>query len=437
MSKAATEGTPLLPSKRPAVAGADEGTDVWQTTSNMINCFIGAGILTVPFAFSLAGYGAVLGLALVAALNWFASVVLGHALDKAAVIRLDLPASSWDMATLGEVAFGSSGQRLITILFGLELWFALETFIVLTGINVHLVTGIPTTTVIFGAGMLGVLSISLPPSVIARFSFLSVWCMFGGLLVLCVCGYANSKAAAALPSSVPTHHTMLDLGGMPSAIGIFLYCFSGLPCLPNIRATMHKTGDYGTAVHAAHFFAFCYYCAIGLVGYHFFAGNMKASFTEKLSPIPGQQHQMFYSGLAMMSAALFAIKLQTGFPLYAAPVLQAFGFAANGGRSGSSIWLARLVFATVSISFAIFAQDELDSVAELMGAFLTNTTSIIFPVLAYIALCHARHEKIGIGKAFGLFVLLVFGLFFGVVGTGSALRRFWQEEQQDWGIKQA
>merc|ERR1719454_1957293 len=128
--------------------------------------------------------------------------------------------------------------------------------------------------------------------------------MFGGLLVLCLCGRANSAAATAT-SPVPTQHTVLELSGMPSAIGIFLYCFSGLPCLPNIRASMIRTSEYSSAVHLSFAFAFAYYAAIGVCGYYFFGHMTKSSFTENLHPVAGQHCYRFLLAVTMMSAVLF------------------------------------------------------------------------------------------------------------------------------------
>jgi len=419
---------PSLGTREKRAFPAEEGTDLSQTASNMINCFIGAGILTVPFAFRLAGFGALLGLIVVAILNWYTSILLGRALQKASESDPGIPLASWDMQALGRSAFGPWGEKAIGAIFALELWFALETFLVLTGVNVRLLTGIPATVVIIAAGILGTISLSLPMSVISRGSCLSVWCMFGGLAALIVCGCGQHWDNSAAHPSANTHK-MLDLHALPSAFAIFMYCFSGLPCLPHIRSSMRQPStEYAPAVHRAFIFAIFYYSAIGLLGYQFFAGLTKGSFTENLAPLPGQGHPSFYAGLALLSAGLFAGKLQAGFPLYAAPVLGATGFGPTGKRSSFEVWGARLVFAIVSIAFAVFAQDELDAVAELMGAFLTNFTSLIFPTAAYWAVCRQRGEKLSVLHVMVLSSLLLFGSVFGVVGTCSAWCRFWAEE---------
>merc|ERR1719507_1472665 len=100
--------------------------------------------------------------------------------------------------------------------------------------------------------------------------------MFGGLVALCVCGILAPQASPK--------HVMLEPRALPSSIGMFLYCFSGLPCLPNIRSSMQNTSNYSHAVHLAFIFATIYYTVVGLAGYHFYAEGTRESFTENLMP---------------------------------------------------------------------------------------------------------------------------------------------------------
>jgi amino acid permease len=402
------------------------GTDLAQTSLNMINCFVGAGILTVPFAFRLAGHGALIGLALVAALNWCTSLLLGRALDRAAMLRPDVPIAQWDFGQLGLVAFGPTVQWIISALFALELWFAMETFLVLTGINVSIVTGASRTYVIMGAGLAGMLSLSLPMRLVAGFSCLSICCMVGGLVALTVCGIHNTAHV---------EHKVIDPGNMVSSAGIFLYCFSGLPCLPNIRSGMQKPKEeYRGAVHLAFVFTSVYYATVGFLGYHYYGSATRESFTENLMPDTGLGIRgaatTLHGSFALLSAGLFAVKLQAGFPLYAAPVLNALGVGGSDDwECFAGLWLARLAFIGVSVAFAVLAQGALDAIAELMGAFLTNFTSIIFPCAAYIAVSRASGDTLGFARTASLLLIISLGLVFAAVGSYSAWTRFWQEEK--------
>jgi len=406
-------------------------TDVPQTTFNMVNCFVGAGILTVPFAFRLAGYSACILVLFVAGLNWYTSLLLGKALDRAALLHPDIPLRNWSMGALGRAAFGEAGDRFIRLVFGLELWFALETFLVLTGISVNLLTGLPEPPVIVVAGTLGCFSLGLPMKTIAHTSFLAMACMVAGLLALVVCGMGRLwDHPSDLVPSAEQHH-LLELPRFTASLSIFLYCFSGLPCLPSIRAGMQRPKeDYAQAVHYSFAYASLYYLAIGMLGYEFFANDTRRSFLKDLTPVPGEGHSQIYGYIAATAAGLFALKLQAGFPLYAGPILEAAGLTVDQGMSMKQVLFGRGVFCVISVLFAVFARNQLDAVAELMGAFLTNSTSVIFPVAAYCSLTEraaiAGHgEKLPKGKLAGLYIMLLFGISYGIMGTSSAISSIW------------
>jgi hypothetical protein len=312
------------------------------------------------------------------------------------------------------------------VIFGLELWFALETFLVLTGISVNLLTGLPEPAVIVVAGTIGSLSLALPMKNVSFMSFVGVACMVGGLVALIVCGMGRifDHPPNVVPSA-ETHHTFM-FGRTPASLGIFLYCFSGLPCLPSIRSAMRRPKeDYARAVHNAFAYSSVYYLAVGMLGYEFFANDTRRSFLKDLAPLPGEGHSNIYGYVAAAAAGLFALKLQAGFPLYAGPVLEAAGLGTNDGLSTRQTVIARGVFCVVSVAFAVFARHQLDAVAELMGAFLTNTTSIIFPVAAYLAVTTSHGSKLPKQTYLGLYSLLFFGVSYGIIGTISAFSSFW------------
>lgn len=430
LSREAAQPVTAQPATESCAAQEEEAashyTNLPQTVFNMINCFVGAGILTVPFAFRLAGYSACTLLLLVAGLNWYTSLLLGQALNKAALLHPEVPHRSWSMGALAKAAFGQTGEHFVKIMFAVELWFALETFLVLTGISANLLTGLPETPVIIAAGILGCLSLSLPMKTISSSSFIAISGMVVGLIALIVCGLGRLlDHASYLVPSAEEHH-VLQLSRTPASLGIFLYCFSGLPCLPTIRAAMKRPSeDYPRAIHLSFAFATLYYLAIGLLGYEFFANDTRRSFLKDLTPVPGEGHARIYGYISAGASGLFALKLQAGFPLYAGPILDAAGLGPDSRLPASHIWLGRAVFGFVSIVFAIGARNQIDAIAELMGAFLTNSTSILFPVAAYSALSKQRGEKIASRQAVVLSALLAFGTVYGVVGTVSAFRSFW------------
>merc|ERR1719265_3100050 len=91
--------------------------------------------------------------------------------------------------------------------------------------------------------------------------------------------------------------------------------------------------DYEKAINTSMLYALFYYLAIGVLGYEFFANDTRRSFLKDLAPVPGEGHARVYGYIAATAAGLFALKLQAGFPLYAAPILEAAGVGADQGLS--------------------------------------------------------------------------------------------------------
>jgi len=252
-----------------------------------------------------------------------------------------------------------------------------------------------------------------------------VACMVGGLLALIICGMGRDYDHPSNEVPSAEVHRTVDLPGVPASLGMFLYCFSGLPCLPSIRSAMQRPKeDYAKAVHLSFAYSLVYYLAIGLLGYDFFANDTRRSFLKDLTPVPGEFHQRVYAYVAAAAAGLFALKLQAGFPLYASPILDAFGLSESHGLPTKQVAFARMLFCAVSVMFAIFARNQIDAVAEIMGAFLTNTTSILFPVAAFCAVSARQDQKLPKAVAISHYALLLFGVTYGVLGTASAVNSF-------------
>merc|ERR1712125_202812 len=130
---------------------------------------------------------------------------------------------------------------------------------------------------------------------VSQTSFLAVACMVGGLLALVACGTGRlwDHPSDEVPTA-GTHH-VVELTRIPASLSIFLYCFSGLPCLPNIRAAMQRPReDYAKAVHYAFAYSSVYYLAIGMLGYEFFANDTRRSFLKDLTPLKGEGHYKDY-----------------------------------------------------------------------------------------------------------------------------------------------
>jgi len=419
-SDAPTEKSSLLPrTEKETASAAASGTNLSQTTYNMVNCLVGAGILTVPYAFKLGGYGAVGCLAFVATVNFYMARLLGWSIEKVNPPK----EANWDMAYLAGEAYGAPGRTAVGVTFALELWFCLETFLVLIGINGELMFGVSRTASIVAAGALGVFLVLAPMRALADVSLLSVLCL-GGALVLLVAAGAMSPELTHPPAPA-LGMDLTTAAGLISATGMFFYCFAGLPCFPNIHQAMTRPSEYGKACGAAFGFSAVYYLLIGGLGYWFYGAATHQSFTENLGRDPTGKMYASLTLIPLVAAGIFVIKLQCGYPLYVQPIVKVFESQLFGDVPPfQTQCINRVIFTVISVAFAVFAQRSLDAVASLTGCALTTMTSFVLPTVIYYRLCG---EDLGRAERVLLPLVAAAGVVFAVVGTVNSASRLYHQ----------
>merc|ERR1719247_169830 len=81
--------------------------------------------------------------------------------------------------------------------------------------------------------------------------------------------------------------------GALRALGVFLFCFAGHPCIPAIYATAQEPARFRAAARAAFALGGFYYALCGVLAYFFYGAAVRPSFTASLgrgldgAPLPG------------------------------------------------------------------------------------------------------------------------------------------------------
>jgi vesicular inhibitory amino acid transporter len=254
---------------------------------NAVNVLCGVGLLAMPFASVQAGWVSFLLLALVAGVALFSGTLLeacmsladgpdpekdgrgsgGGALCAAADGRRpqqQRPALLRSFPDLGGAAFGRAGRVLVALLLYLELLSCTVDFLVLEGDNlaalvppggwmfpsargVALFGGALTLTreqafaLLAAAGVL--------PTVLLRdlsaLSYLSAGGILGSLAIVgCLFGSVGGAGAAAAAANAPApaallpHLPLFRAAGLPVALGLYSFSFSGAACFPSIYVSM-------------------------------------------------------------------------------------------------------------------------------------------------------------------------------------------------------
>lgn len=379
------------------------------TVSNLL---VGPGVLALPFAFRLAGAGlGSLSVLLVTFSMGFTGSLLGWAFDcsKSELDRLGVPVDARNYASLSLLAFGPRGHVAVSTIFVLELWMVFETTLVLISWNMHIFLGLSKFSAIIWSSAIAFVSFYAPVKLMSYISLACVIAVFGSIVPLFWSG-------VSLPADGPPFeefHAMARLEGLPTALGLTIFCFGGHPVLPSIYWHMRDTDQFSFACSTGFVSAGVFYLIVASVGYYFFGDFVHQAFTDNLShdlhgkPIEGLEI------LGVATSASFAVGLQGKLPLFAEPVLRVLESKSGADGVFLSQALLRLAFTLVNMAVAILFRNALDVVCSLTGFAFIMTTSIIIPCLIYRELAAD-----GLGKVQRQ-VLLVFAMVGGVMAVGG------------------
>merc|ERR1712190_704968 len=133
------------------------------------------------------------------------AILIGWCMEASKPIlkQFEMPEAAIDWPMLGFAAFGSSGRRLVTLVFVTELWFVLVSYLVANGINVNIVC--PSVSKSQGIMICGALSFLL---LFASAKLLSYFSIFG-ILSTCCAACSLAWSAEAMPEwFIQEHNTV-------------------------------------------------------------------------------------------------------------------------------------------------------------------------------------------------------------------------------------
>ena len=353
----------------------------------LTNTWIGAGAVGVPYAFALAGFGLSLGLlAFVVALVMLAGVLLFRCLEHD---KMKEESTEVDFGLLGKLAFGEKGQAGINAVFATELWLATCIFFILIGVNSNFVFGVESWQAIIVSGVLTLALLYVPMGILALLSFIGV--LFMGLLLAVLVHSGNSMPVHA---GKVEQYIWTDWAGSGQALGVFLLCFAGMPCVPSIYSAAQDKRRFPVAFNVSCVLAMLYYAAFGTLGYFFYGSNVKEVVTVNLGHAVDGSALEGTKVLPLVAAVGLIVKLQATIPIVVNPVMAALGW--------SGIFLQILTIA-ISTAVAIGLRQYVDAAMSITGLSATMASCVLFPIAVYIKICK---PPVVIGLSLGLLCVL-------------------------------
>ncbi|RRT74784.1 hypothetical protein BHE74_00018233 [Ensete ventricosum] len=241
-----------------------------------MNVLCGVGILSTPYAVKEGGW---LGLSILltyAVLAWYTGILLRHCLDSQPGLTT--------YPDIGQAAFGTIGRIAISFLMHIILQASCVEYIILerdnlsslfpnaqlniggTHIDSHLLFAILTTIIVLPTTWLRDLSV---------LSYISVGGVIASVLVVLSLFWVGQVDHVGFQNK----GTPLNLSGIPIAIGIYGFCYSGHAVFPNIYSSLKKPNQFPSVLLISFVICTVMYAAVAVMGYTMNGESTLSQFT--------------------------------------------------------------------------------------------------------------------------------------------------------------
>ncbi|XP_048535213.1 amino acid transporter AVT1C-like [Triticum urartu] len=383
----------LLPSRKPSLQQIPEdqkplvvGHEVspyqqcsyTQGAMNGINVLCGVGILSTPYAIKQGGWLGLVILVVFALLAWYTGVLLRRCLDSKEGLQT--------YPDIGHAAFGTTGRIAISIILYVELYACCIEYLILESDNlsklfpnVHLnIGGLTINSHVFFAILTTL--VVMPTTWLRDLTCLS-YISAGGvvasiLVVICLCwigvvdhvGFENKGTALNLP-------------GIPIAIGLYGYCYSGHGVFPNIYSSLKNRNQFPSILFTCIGFSTILFTAAAVMGYKMFGESTESQFTLNLP------ENLVVSKIAVWATVANPI---TKYALTITPLAMSLEeLLPRSQQKYSNIIILRsaLVVSTLIIALSVpfFAL-----VMALIGSLFAMLVTYILPCACFLAILKAK-----------------------------------------------
>lgn len=198
-------------------------------------CFSGFGILSIPYAVSQGGWLSLILLFVTAVICCYTGLLLQRCMDSNVLVKT--------YPDIGELAFGRKGRLMVATFMYLELYLVAIEFLILEGDNLEKL--FPYTKFNMGTWKIGgkqgfvlLAALVILPTTWLRSLSMLAYVSLGGVLA-CLIVVASVLWSGAV-DGVGFHErgVLLRWSGIPTAVSLYAFCFSGHAVFPTIYTAM-------------------------------------------------------------------------------------------------------------------------------------------------------------------------------------------------------
>ncbi|KAF2932937.1 hypothetical protein DAI22_04g038500 [Oryza sativa Japonica Group] len=402
--------------QKPLVVGHHEVGPYRQCTYtqgvlNGVNVLCGVGVLSTPYAVKQGGWLGLIILALLAVLAWYTGILLKRCLDSKEGLET--------YPDIGHAAFGTTGRIVISVILYMELFACCIEYLILESDNLsklfpnaHLTIGTCTINAHILFAILTTL-IVMPTTWLRDLSCLS-FISAGGVIASIVIVACLFWVGLVDHIEAKDEGTALNLPGIPIAVGLYGYCYSGHGMFPNIYSSMKKRNQFPAVIFTCIALSTVLFAGAAIMGYIMFGESTESQFTLNLPS------NLVASKIAVWTTVTNPI---TKYALTMTPLaLSMEELLPPNRQTYSNIVMLRSALVLSSLIVAL-SVPFFGLVMSLVGSFLTMFVAYILPCACFLAIL--RRTVTWYQVLLCVFIIVV-GLCCAGVGTYSSLSKIIQ-----------
>ncbi|CAN6269919.1 unnamed protein product [Urochloa humidicola] len=391
------------------------GASFVRTCFNGLNALSGVGLLSIPYALSEGGWLSLSLLLIVAAVCCYTGLLLQRCMSASPAVR--------GYPEIGYLAFGRDGRLAASAFLYAELYLVAIGFLILEGDNLDKL--FPGTSL--SLGPLGVVSgkqlfvvlvalVILPTTWLRSLGVLA-YVSASGVLASAVVVVCVLWAAVADGVGFRAPGRMLNVSGLPTALGLYTFCYCGHAIFPTLCNSMKEKKKFSRVLVLC--FAACTlnYGSMAILGYLMYGDDVKSQVTLNLPEGKLSSKLAIYTTL-INPFSKYALMVT---PL-AAAVEERLLAAGNKRRSVSILIRTLLVASTVVVALAVPFFGHL---MAFVGSLLSVMASMLLPCVFYLKIFGVA--RCGRAEVALIASIIALGSLIAVTGTYSSLKKIVHE----------